>query len=265
MAVVSRGDEELLKLDGPEAWHFPREEGGAYAGHHPADDAEAITLLEEFRGQGADFLLFPSEAVWPFDSETAFWWLDHYEGFRRHLDKHYERIWGDEQCIIYRLTMVESPVDVGRQLGDDSSIERSATKREARSGPGRLLEELTMALTGWVRKIMGRTRGDEDARRPTGYGSSGDRGAGELTATPNPVPAGAGQGTTTIEWSTGDDSEGQVYLRVGDEPETLFAQFPRGSQAAPYIGAGPTYEFRLYSGTERERLLDSVEVTRNKE
>jgi hypothetical protein len=86
-----------------------------------------------------------------------------------------------------------------------------------------------------------------------------------IAATPNPVPSGPGQGTTTIEWSTGDDSEGQVYLRVGEEPETLFAQAPRGSQEAPWINASTAYEFRLYSGTERERLLASVDVSRNRE
>jgi glycosyltransferase involved in cell wall biosynthesis len=86
-----------------------------------------------------------------------------------------------------------------------------------------------------------------------------------IAATPNPVPAGPGQGATTIEWSTGDGSEGQVYLRVGEESEHLFSQAPRGSQEATFIGAGPTYEFRLYSGTQRESLLASVEVTRNRE
>jgi cephalosporin hydroxylase len=158
-----------------------------------------------------------------------------------------------------------SPVEVGGQLGDDSSIRRPATKREASSRSVRLREELTMALAGWVRRIMGRTRGDEGAGRRSGYSSSGGRVVGELTATPNPVPAGPGQGTTTIDWSTGGDSEGQVYLRVGDEPEQLFAQAPRGSQGASFILAGPTYEFRLYSGTERERLLASVQVTRSDE
>jgi hypothetical protein len=161
--------------------------------------------------------------------------------------------------------MVKSPVEGRGQLGDDSSIGRSATKREASSGPGRLWEELTMTLAGWVRRIIGRTRGDEGAGRRSGYSSPGGRVVGELTATPNPVPVGPGQGATTIEWSTGDDSEGQVYLRVGEESEHLFAQAPRGSKEAPWINAGHTYEFRLYSGTERESLLASVEVTRNRE
>jgi hypothetical protein len=156
------------------------------------------------------------------------------------------------------------PVEIGGQLGDDSSIRRPATNREASSRSVQLREELTMALAGWVRRIMGRTRGDEGAGRRSGYSSSGGRVVGELTATPNPVPTGPGQGTTTIEWSTGDDSEGQVYLRVGNEPEQLFSQGARGSQEASFILSGLTYEFRLYSGTERERLLASVEVTRRR-
>ncbi|MGN1286124.1 MAG: hypothetical protein ACI4XG_06020, partial [Bradyrhizobium sp.] len=48
--VVSKGDEELLKLGDRKAEHFPQVESGAYAGHHPADSAEAIAHLEAFRG-----------------------------------------------------------------------------------------------------------------------------------------------------------------------------------------------------------------------
>jgi hypothetical protein len=121
-----------------------------------------------------------------------------------------------------------------------------------------------MTLTGWVRRIMGRMTGDEGAGRRTGYGSLSDRVVAELTGTPNPVPAGPGAGTTRIEWNTGDDSEGRVYLRVGDEPEQLFSRGARGSQEATFITVGPTYEFRLYSGTDRGKLLASLEVTRNR-
>jgi glycosyltransferase involved in cell wall biosynthesis len=95
VVVVSRGDEELLRLDGPEAWHFPRDEEGAYAGHHPADDAEAIARLEEVRERGADYLLFPT---------TAFWWLEHYAGFSRHLEDRYQVVVRRKDvCRIYAL------------------------------------------------------------------------------------------------------------------------------------------------------------------
>src|SRR5207237_350186 len=69
LLAVSRGDEDLVRLDGRPGWHFPCTPEGAYASQHPVDSEEAIRHLEELRGQGADFLLFPS---------TAFWWLEHY-------------------------------------------------------------------------------------------------------------------------------------------------------------------------------------------
>src|SRR5207253_1312516 len=41
VAVVSKGDDELLRLGGRPAWHFPPAAGGGYAGHNPADSGEA--------------------------------------------------------------------------------------------------------------------------------------------------------------------------------------------------------------------------------
>jgi hypothetical protein len=92
---VSRGDEELLRFDERRAWHFPRSEDGSYAGHHPADSREAIARLEEQRRAGAEYIVFPA---------TGAWWLDHYEGLRRHLDGHYERRVSDpETCLVFDL------------------------------------------------------------------------------------------------------------------------------------------------------------------
>ncbi len=95
IAVVSKGDEELLELgEGRRGLHFPQNEEGVYAGYYPADSAEAIAHLEELRARGAEFLLFPG---------TAFWWLEKYEEFGRHLDSCYRRVWEDEACIIYEM------------------------------------------------------------------------------------------------------------------------------------------------------------------
>jgi hypothetical protein len=92
--VVSKGDEELLKLSGRRGWHFPQTEEGEYAGN-PADSAEAIAYVEKLKAKGAQFLLFP---------QTAWWWLDHYKEFKQHLDSRYRRIHSDDQCIIFELT-----------------------------------------------------------------------------------------------------------------------------------------------------------------
>jgi predicted O-methyltransferase YrrM len=93
--VVSRGDDDLLKLDGRQGWHFPQTVGGVYAGHYPGDSAEAIAHLEALRAVGGDFLLFPS---------TALWWLEHYFEFKQHLERHYAvLIHQQDSCLILDL------------------------------------------------------------------------------------------------------------------------------------------------------------------
>ena len=95
VAVVSKGDGELLKIDGVTAWHFPQGKGGVYAGHHPAKCSDAIAHLEELRRRGAAYLILPS---------TAFWWLDSYDEFAQHLAGNCHKVVDDARtCIIYRL------------------------------------------------------------------------------------------------------------------------------------------------------------------
>lgn len=89
------------------------------------------------------------------------------------------------------------------------------------------------------------------------------RGEVALTASPNPIPAGEGLGTTTITWSTGDGSVGRVFVSRDDEPESDFAVGPEGTKEAPWINAGSRYEFRLYVGVDRSSPRASVTVTRD--
>lgn len=98
--VVSKGDEELLKLDGRRGWHFPQDDSGEYAGYHPADSAAAIEHLQRLVARGGQFLLLPS---------TAFWWLEHYRGFEEHLDRFHLRIWRDDRCALYLLRREAEP------------------------------------------------------------------------------------------------------------------------------------------------------------
>jgi hypothetical protein len=85
-----------------------------------------------------------------------------------------------------------------------------------------------------------------------------------ISASPNPVPAGNGNGTTTIKWTTGDGSMGQIYVTSEPGEETLFAGAPEGSTDAPWIQSDKTYEFRLYAGSEHRKVLATIAVTRQK-
>jgi hypothetical protein len=95
VAVVSRGDSDLLHLEKRRASHFPQTDSGTYAGHHPADGVAAIRELERVIRKGVQYLVFPA---------TALWWLDHYSEFKNHLETVHERVGDDgESCVIFRL------------------------------------------------------------------------------------------------------------------------------------------------------------------
>jgi hypothetical protein len=126
--VVSRGDDELLRIGPRRALHFPQDEFGRYAGYHPEDSDTAIAALEGMRARGAEFLLLPS---------TCFWWLDYYEGFRTHLEDHYERLAAGEDCMVFDLApgSVQTPA-----AAETSGVSAAATRRAAQ------LDELLRAL-----------------------------------------------------------------------------------------------------------------------
>ena len=92
--VISRGDDEALELGARTAWHFPQQPDGTYAGSYPQTDAEAVAHLEDLRARGAQYLLVPS---------TSAWWLDHYEGFARHLHDHCRALAEGDECVLFAL------------------------------------------------------------------------------------------------------------------------------------------------------------------
>ena len=93
--VASKGDEELVRLGDRQAWHCPRGSEGGYAGHNPANSAEAIDHLEEMKAKGAEFFLLPN---------TSLWWLEFYDDFARHLQRRYRLVHDDKEvCLIFAL------------------------------------------------------------------------------------------------------------------------------------------------------------------
>jgi hypothetical protein len=69
------------------------EKGGLYWGR-PEDDSTAIRELERLRASGAGFAVFG----WP-----AFWWLEFYHGFHRHLSSRYRRVLENERLVVFHL------------------------------------------------------------------------------------------------------------------------------------------------------------------
>jgi hypothetical protein len=103
--VVSKGDAGLLDLPGLSAAHFPQDQEGSYAGHHPPDGAVARGELEALRQGGFEYLVIP---------ETSRWWLDYYGELADHLAADGELVAdAPGTCLVYAL----SP-----RLGEASSV-----------------------------------------------------------------------------------------------------------------------------------------------
>ncbi len=97
LLVTSKGDDDLLNLGGRTAQHFPKTRDRECAHYHPAGSLPAIAHLEFERGNGAEYFLLP---------RTAFWWLDHYQEFREHLDGRFSLIDSGSTCRIYDLRRI---------------------------------------------------------------------------------------------------------------------------------------------------------------
>jgi len=85
-----------------------------------------------------------------------------------------------------------------------------------------------------------------------------------LSASPNPVPRSSGYSKTVIRWSTGDNSQGEVYVSSNGAPEERFAEGTGGDNEASWIGRG-SYTFRLYAGKAHKTVLATLVVHREGE
>jgi hypothetical protein len=150
VVVVSRGDEELLRLGPRRTLHFPQDEDGKYAGYHPADSDAVIAMVEELRNRGADFFLLPA---------TAFWWLDYYERFREYVERQYEVVAAGDDCWIARLG--QAPAEV---------VEKHPMEQS--SGPlAQPIAEIMSRLLPDDARIAVLSLGSDDLARTIGYES----------------------------------------------------------------------------------------------
>jgi glycosyltransferase involved in cell wall biosynthesis len=142
---------------------------------------------------------------------------------------------------------------------DDRYLAKPAVSHHTVPARGRQIA----GVSGIMRSIFSRIKdfvgggGQRDDR------AASDRRVVELAATPNPVPAGPGLGTSTLVWSTGDDSPGEIYLSVDQGPEKFFFRSKADVREVPWIQEGKSYEFRLYPAAGRREPLATVTVTRD--
>ena len=95
VAVLSKGDPNLLGFSGRRGMHFPHTPSGEYAGHHPADGNDAVRRLQATQAAGATHLVIP---------QTSAWWLDHYVELREHLERNASLITHDTDVgMVYEL------------------------------------------------------------------------------------------------------------------------------------------------------------------
>jgi hypothetical protein len=85
-----------------------------------------------------------------------------------------------------------------------------------------------------------------------------------LSVAPIPTAADPSPGTPHVTWSTGNGSPGEVTVSSAGSKEALFASGPDGSASAPWISAGRSYVFRLYSIVSGHRLLARLKVGQEK-
>lgn len=88
----------------------------------------------------------------------------------------------------------------------------------------------------------------------------GDGGPAQIMAQPNPLPPGSGAGTTTLTWRTGGNGTAQVYVSVDGRPEKKVAEGHKGSKQIDWIRAGREYQFKLYEGEDRQKVVATVAV-----
>ena len=136
VAVVSKGDAELLDIDGRAAWHFPQRTDGTYAGYHPFDSASAISHLEELREKGVDHLAFPVPSLW---------WLEHYAELRLHLQNRYREVSQDPEAgVVYALAVSN---------GSGGASQPAAASAQPQPAKGRSDLEMLFSLEHYAEQV----------------------------------------------------------------------------------------------------------------
>ena len=126
VAVVSKGDENLLSLGGRRAYHLPGDGDGAYAGFHPGSSEDLLNEIAVRVAHGVDHLVVPASCTW---------WLEYYSGFRNLLSRDWVDLHiPDEMGHVFQLQLRHEDVDFQCNIcGDSNQVPRAMIDRETPS------------------------------------------------------------------------------------------------------------------------------------
>ena len=176
------------------------------------------------RSEGAQFLLIP---------RTAFWWLDYYEGFRRHLAGSYRVAFRDEQtCMIIALHYETDPPDAGGAPDGLPLPPPELMAMTTGTYSARAFWESGAVTSGWIRKILS-TNGLDIAsfERILDFGSGCGRVMRYWRDLSGPVLSGADYNPYLVRWC---------------RHNLIFADFQRVTELKPLLYEDETFDF-IYS------------------
>jgi len=94
LAVVSRGDDQLLRYAHRSAQHPSATSDGRYCGFHPQSGRVALAQLEAAHWRGAQYFVLPA---------LSSWWLEHYPELASHLERRYTVVDDGGAAIVWSL------------------------------------------------------------------------------------------------------------------------------------------------------------------
>jgi hypothetical protein len=133
VAVVSRGDPNLVDFAAAEGWHFPQNELGTWAGYHPVDGRSALRHLDELRARGVRYFAVPA---------TSGWWLEWYRELHVFLTEACTAVACDDRVSLFALP--PPPPFVGHVPLDRRAELSLARLASAMVPPGAAVLEITV-------------------------------------------------------------------------------------------------------------------------
>ena len=235
MAVVSKGEPAFVEADGFEGWHFPQEDGGVWAGYHPASTMDVVEHLVQLHERGARYFFLPAWTLW---------WLEHYAGLGDYLQGQGRLVASSESGgVLYGFGADPLP----RMPADND--ERAAVNA---------VDDVTRPASGDHRR---------NRRQDDGRGTTGEQGVGLKAGSGRHGPARPPVGRRTVSvlsWNVTHNPLGRAHLLAEMLADDFDVELVGGRFAEFGPGVWPPHAtsplpLRSYEGGRFPALLQRME------